>query len=153
MAVNQDYTTEGGVWNQRYHKWEWRDHLVRLHRVDDPAVIGSNGRREWWWRGRRHRADGPAVMWPDGRKEWYLHGDRHRADGPAYIGADGTREWWVHDQRHCVDGPAYIHPDGRQWWYVQGRNITGEVTAWMLNNNITWPFTPEQLVEFQLRWG
>jgi hypothetical protein len=48
-----------------------------LHRADGaPALIGADGRREWWIRGRRHRMDGPAVIRADGTKEWWVKGKR-----------------------------------------------------------------------------
>jgi len=126
---NRDYTQEG-VWNRENKHWSWLNNQDLLHRVDGPAWISG----------------------VNGHQEWYLHGKRHRVDGPAIIDATGLQEWYLHGQGHRVDGPAHIGASGSLVWYVQGRNITTEVEEWMQAHNITWPFTPEQLVEFQLRW-
>lgn len=129
MDVGVDHAQEGGVWNEAYHWWEWRDAAGRWHRVDGPAIVRA-----------------------DGLREWFLHGDWHRADGPAVIRTNGHQEWRLHGKRHRVDGPAVIGDDGRQWWYVKGRDITTEVNSWMARSGITLPFTPEQRMEFELRW-
>jgi len=45
------------------------------HRVDGPAIEGSNGDKEWLLYGLRHREDGPAIEWPEeGAKYWCLNG-------------------------------------------------------------------------------
>ena len=45
-----------------------------LHREDGPAIEWSEGRKSWWFNGKRHREDGPAVEWADGSKSWWLNG-------------------------------------------------------------------------------
>ena len=35
--------------------------------------------------GYLHREDGPAVIYTDGSKEWWIRGNLHREDGPAAI--------------------------------------------------------------------
>jgi hypothetical protein len=130
MGLEQDYTAQGGVRRKNTCCWEWSDTEGRLHRADGPAVIYDNEGGTWYWHGQLHRVDGPAVAYDDDNQQWWLHGQLHRIDGPADIGADGQGKW-----------------------YVQGRDITTEVEAWMAAKGITLPFTPEQLMEFQLRWA
>lgn len=65
------------------------------HNVDDkPAVIHSNGDKEWWQDGKRHRIGGPAVLLNSGFKSWWVDGNRHRVDGPAIIDKHGIEEWY-----------------------------------------------------------
>ena len=40
--------------------------LLHSHREDGPAVIHSNGIKEWYLNGKQHREDGPALEYPDG---------------------------------------------------------------------------------------
>ena len=102
-----------------------------IHRLGGPAIEigGQNGRKEWWFNGKRHRTDGPAVYNDEydntGRKEWWLNGDRHRADGPAIEYNDeydntGRKEWWYNGQRHNADGPAIEYNNGVQYWFCEG---------------------------------
>lgn len=53
---------------------EWWSSDDLLHRIGGPAVIGTDGTREWLVRGRYHREDGPALELPDGTKQWHLNG-------------------------------------------------------------------------------
>jgi hypothetical protein len=46
-----------------------------------------------------------------------------------------------------------IQTDGSRYWWVRSQDISTEVEAWMQATGITWPFTAEQAMEFQLRWG
>jgi hypothetical protein len=59
----------------------------QLHRLDGPAAIWSNNRKEWYINGKLHRLDGPALMpgiWRmfnefDGRSpEWRIIGRMYR---------------------------------------------------------------------------
>lgn len=49
----------------------------------------------------RHREDGPAIVYTDGGKEWYVDGLHHRIDGPAVDwvikhGVEGNyKEYWL----------------------------------------------------------
>ena len=65
-----------------------------------------------------HREDGPAIIWSDGTKEWYFNDKRHRVDGPAMILSYGYKQWWINGKLHREDGPAYIRPDGYKAWYI-----------------------------------
>jgi hypothetical protein len=129
MAIKEDHAAQGGVWDDKLRRWEWRDEQGQLHRVA-----------------------GPASIWSDGTQVWYLNGEWHRVDEPAVIHEDGAQWWYQHGVRHRVDGPAVIRKDGHHGWHVQGQEITGEVLAWMRANSVTLPFNDAQRVEFALRW-
>ena len=45
-----------------------------MHREDGPAMIHSDGSKEWRINNKLHREDGPAYDYTNGRKGWYLHG-------------------------------------------------------------------------------
>jgi len=51
----------------------FKDKNLEYHREDGPAIIYSNGDKDWYKNGKRHRLDGPAVDW-ENRKEWCLNG-------------------------------------------------------------------------------
>jgi hypothetical protein len=74
MAIEPDYTAQGGVWSKSHHCWEWRDEHGHRLRVDGPAVIWADGRQGWWQRGELHRGDGPAVIRTDGSEWWFVQG-------------------------------------------------------------------------------
>ena len=41
---------------------------------------------------KRHQV----IEYANGRKEWWFNGKRHRANGlPAIDGSNGDKEWWV----------------------------------------------------------
>ena len=86
----------------------------------------------------------------DGRQEWREDGKRHRLDGAARIWANGHQEWYVDGKLHRTDGPAVIWPDGSQRWFIRGNHITKQVTAWMQQRNVTWPWDESTQMEFAL---
>ena len=54
---------------------EWLKNNASLyHRVGGPAVIWSDGVRQWWQNGKPHRLDGPAIEWQRGFNEWVIDG-------------------------------------------------------------------------------
>lgn len=65
------------------------------HRTDGPAIIRTDGHKEWRINGNLHRIGAPAVEWADGSKSWYEGGQPHRLDGPAIDHASGHQEWWI----------------------------------------------------------
>jgi len=79
------------------------DDTGRLHRLDGPAIIYSNGYEGWCVNGNYHRHDGPARTWVDGSQEWYLNGLLHRLDGPARV--------WTISKDWCVDGKFVSEQD------------------------------------------
>jgi hypothetical protein len=56
---------------------EYYNEQGQLHREDGPAIIFSNGRKQWWINGKLHRVDGPAIEWSDGSKSWFLKGEKY----------------------------------------------------------------------------
>jgi len=45
-----------------------------------------------------HKLDGPAVICSDGHKEWMLNGKHHRLDGPAVITLNGEVGYFIDDK-------------------------------------------------------
>lgn len=52
----------------------WVNELGELHRVGSPAVLYSNGYKEWWQNGQPHRLDGPSCLSPSGNTYWHIRG-------------------------------------------------------------------------------
>lgn len=93
-----------------------------LHRGEGlPAVIKTDGTKQWHVKGKLHRIDGPAVEQLDGLKEWHIKGKLHREDGPAVEHADGGKEWYISGRLQRTDGPAIIQADGSEKWYFKGK--------------------------------
>jgi hypothetical protein len=99
----------------------------KLHRTDDPAVIYSNGEKNYYNDGNLHRTDGPAVIYPWGGVEYYVDGQCHRTDGPAIWLPDGYREYCIRGKRHRLDGPAIIYSDGDVEYWQNGVRIVNTV--------------------------
>lgn len=116
------YTQQTGPsWHSTVEqKWMIGD---TLHRGgDEPAVVRTDGLKEWWFKGQRHReGDRPAYIDADGNKRWYRRGRLCRdGDQPAVINADGGQEWYKNGLIHRDgDKPAIIHANGDQFWYVR----------------------------------
>ena len=49
----------------------------KLHRVNGPAVIYTNGDKSWIQNDKYHRLDGPAIVCSDGVRSWYIDGKYH----------------------------------------------------------------------------
>ena len=116
-------------------------------------VIRSDGSQCWYKNGHFHREDGPAIIFADGTQFWYKGGKRHRDDGPAAIRPDGTQHWFKNGMWHRDDGPAVIYPNGTKQWWVNDNNISSAVVKWLAENDITYPFSQEQVIEFKLRFA
>ena len=102
--------------------------------------------------GKLHHIDGPAIEYVDGRKEWWIDGKLHRIDGPAIEHADGTKAWYIDGKLHRIDGPAVEWTDGTNQWYINDKEVTKEINNWLNENNITYPFDEDELVQFKMRW-
>lgn len=76
------------------------EHIV-IHNHNGPAVIHTNGSKEWICMGKLHREDGPAKELADGERQWWVDGRRHRLDGPAITreAAPGVSSWWIKGKR------------------------------------------------------
>ena len=91
------------------------------HRENGPALIYTDGCRDWWYLGQLHRDDGPARI-KNHSKEWYQHGQLHRLDGPAVECDDGDEEWYREGKLHRTDGPALIF-EGMRKCYIDGKQV------------------------------
>ena len=79
-------------------------------------------------------------------------GQLHRIDGPAYEHSNGTKAWYIDGKSHRIDGPAIEYVGGRKEWWIDGEDVTDEVDNWLNENNISYPFDEDELVQFKLRW-
>ncbi len=128
MIYKQVEKTEDGTF------WKYHD---RLHRLDGPAIIWNDGKKEWYLHGDRHRSDGPAIEWPDGKTELYLFGKQvlslnpqkeMQINGRNYrlmqyeVEITNFRTVYRYDGKiHREGGPAIIRMDGVEEWYVNGK--------------------------------
>jgi hypothetical protein len=96
----------------------WYNDVGQYHRLDDPAVVWSDGCKEWWLNGKPHRLDGPAVIFADGTKAWFLNGRRHREDGPAVEGFTGYKSWYLNGKEYTEDAYRTIQ-------FFNGVNVNG----------------------------
>ena len=48
--------------------------MGKLHRIDGPAVISSDGNKLYFQYGKLHREDGPAAIFFNGSSKWYMDG-------------------------------------------------------------------------------
>ena len=94
MAIKKYYVTVDDLGNSRWYK---DAKCTVLHRENGPAVVCTNGHKEWWQNDQLHRIDGPAIEWRDGDKRWFQNGRRHRIDGPAVMYANGSKAWYIND--------------------------------------------------------
>ena len=58
-----------------------------------------------------HREDGPAIIWSNGPKEWWVNGKLHRLDGPAFI-YHNSKEWWINGKRLSKEKEHTLN----RWW-------------------------------------
>jgi hypothetical protein len=58
-------------------------------------------RTEWYLNGKLHRLNNPAIVHTNGTKLWFSNGKKHRLDGPASVYNDGYKEWWIN--HHLYD--------------------------------------------------
>jgi hypothetical protein len=131
----------------------WQKENGLWHRDEDrPAWINTHRDLIWYQNGLQHRDnDKPAFIGADGRLEWQQNGWLHRdGDRPAVIYADGHLRWYQNNQLHRTSGPAVIFPSGTLEWWQNGEDITKQVRAWLARRR--WSGTPEQIIEFQLRF-
>lgn len=82
---------------------------------------GEFFQKEWRLNGKLHRLDGPAVVQSDGSEFWFHNGSLHRLDGPAVVQSDGTTAWKRHGKFHRLDGPAIEWANGSMTWIINGK--------------------------------
>lgn len=71
-----------------------------FHRLNGPARIifgeDTSVQKEWWCRGQLHRdKDLPAIIHSNGYKEWWNYHKLHNAYGPAIEHCNGNKEWFL----------------------------------------------------------
>ena len=132
--------------------WPVSPELMAQYNDGSHTRKDSSGNLEWKKDGKTHRdGDKPAYIGADGSLLWTQNGKIHRdGDKPAWICSDGTLYWCQNGQWHRSCGPAVIRSDGRQEWWINGKDITQEVNEWLAGEE--WQGTPEQIVEFKLRF-
>ena len=137
---------------ERARYWPVSPELMAQYKDGSHTFEYDSTALEWCQNDKLHRdGDLPAYIGANGTLGWYQNVQVHRDDDkPAYIDADGRLEWWQNHQRHRICGPAVIRPDGTLEWLINDENITEEVTKWL--NGEEWQGTPEQIIEFQLRF-
>jgi len=83
-----------------------------------------------------HRLNGPAVIDSEGNKQWRVNNIWHRLDGPAVILYNDDKFWYKHGKRHRLDGPA-IELSYLNCWFINGKELNKkEVENWIKDNNI-----------------
>ena len=76
------------------------------------------------------------IVHKNGTKRWFLNGLLHREDGPALEYHDGTNYWYINGLLHRLDGPAIIESTGSKYWYINGKNVTKQITEWVIEQDI-----------------
>jgi hypothetical protein len=144
-----EYLKERDLW------WPVSPELMASYNDGSHTEKRASGSLGWFINGIRHRdSDKPAEIWATGLLVWYKNGYWHRdGDKPAYIDADGTLEWYKNGERHRTTGPAVIYPNNKYEYWVNDIEITSEVKSWLKTRKYTYPFTPEQQVEFTLTFS
>jgi hypothetical protein len=105
-----------------------------LHCLTGPAVIFSNGVKEWWLNGQSVseaefilNARGIPYLRKNGKcSAWYLDGVFHRDNGPAITYEGDSEEWYYKGQRHRYGYPAIVRSDGTEEWWIYGTKIFDE---------------------------
>ena len=90
----------------------------------------------------------------------------HRTDGPALIihyanGQIGQEHWYENGLQHRIDDPAckiYHYKNELiqqidKKYYLYDIHITCEIQDWLVENNITAPYSKEDRMAIILRWG
>lgn len=95
---SEDNESELKVDNDGTQLW-YKKNTLFLHRRNKPAVIYSNGDKQWFLDGKRHRANSPAIECSNGHREWWYDGKLHRLDGPAVEISNGrVVEYWINNR-------------------------------------------------------
>lgn len=157
------------------------DHFLEIFRWDD-CLFGrlyvNCTFMLWFKNGKLHREDGPAYMDSDGRVVFFKNGKPEQRNGPNMFRPNCTLFFFDEDfnqltrenggpsqiqhnaifwkkgwNYHRVDGPAIENDDGRKEWYINNKNITQAVTKWLNDNQISYPFTPEEQTFFLITFG
>lgn len=94
--------------------------------MNQPTMTTDENGNKFWLNsnGDLHREDGPAVIKTNGIKEWWVNGERHREDGPAFEDFHGNYFWYQNRELHRTDGPAVEWEDGDKAWFLNGKQVT-----------------------------
>ena len=88
--------------------------MKRVHKNEITEWVGSNG--------KRHRINGPAIEGSNGTEKWCINGILHRLNGPAVIANISKfyvrKSRFLNDNRHNINGPAIQHTNGAKFWYI-----------------------------------
>jgi len=78
-----------------------------------------------------HNPHGPAIVYSDGEKEYYINGKLHNENGPAIVCANGDKLYYINGKLHNANGPAIVWADGDKWYYINGKRLTeAKFKAW-----------------------
>lgn len=100
----------------------------KKHREDGPALINSDGYREWYKNGELHRDDGPAIIHPNGFEEFWINGKpipkKECSDNKEKtINENGVIKHYYNNRLNKNDGPAVIYPNGCKEWWINGNKL------------------------------
>jgi hypothetical protein len=146
-----DYLRESKRW------WSITHELMEIYNDGSHTGINRDGSLIWKKDVCYHREDDkPARIWKFGKVFcwWYKDGQLHRDDNkPAVLLPNEIMQWYKEGKLHRVNGPALMYPNGNSDYYFKGQNITVEVQEWLQIRQYEIPFTLEESVEFQLKFG
>ena len=97
-----------------------RSQVVNIPEERPKRSVDEKGNILWKLNGKLHNPHGPALIRSDGDKEWFTYGKRNRIGKPAIERPNGSTYWFVDDKLHRTDGPSIEHPDGTTYWDVDG---------------------------------
>ena len=70
-----------------------------------PKLTIENDSKYWELsNGKFHREDGPAIVYTNGDKQWCINGDYYREDGPAIEYFDGDKFWYLNNVEYTEMG-------------------------------------------------
>jgi hypothetical protein len=144
-----EYLKERDLW------WPVSPELMASYKDGSHTEQYLDGTLGWFKNGELHRdGDKPAYIGANGTLLWFKNNLCHRdGDKPAGIWENGESQWYKNGLRHRTTGPAVIYPYHESEYWINGVNITKEVESWLETRQYTYPFTPEQQVEFTLTFS
>jgi len=98
----------------------------KLHNPTGPALILSDGSKQWWINGQLHRKKFPAVIWKNGDVEYFNLGNLHREDGPAIIWGDEKYEnveFWIYGEMYSKKEFMWIKENNIDLKTKKGKTI------------------------------
>ena len=86
----------------------------------------SHREKEWRVNGRLHRIDGPAFIDSDGTQEWWINGKRHREDGPAFVGY--KQLWFLNNKNITIEVENWMELQNIIWPFDEEQLIQFRLT-------------------------